>query len=91
MISCRNLVKRFDGRPVLDGINLDGIHWVIAGGESGANYRPVDMNWVRGIRDACSAAQVAFFFKQGGGRTPKAEGRVLDGQLWDEMPGRIAI
>ncbi|MFV8047971.1 DUF5131 family protein [Mycobacterium sp. 48b] len=70
----------------LDGIDLDGIHWVIAGGESGPNYRPVDVNWVRGIRDACSDAGVPFFFKQWGGRTPKALGRELDGQIWDEMP-----
>lgn len=75
----------------LDGIRLDGIHWVIAGGESGPNYRPVDVNWVRGIRDNCKAADVPFFFKQWGGRTPKAEGRELDGRLWDEMPGRVAI
>ncbi|WP_059016995.1 phage Gp37/Gp68 family protein [Mycobacterium sp. M26] len=70
----------------LDGLDLDGIHWVIAGGESGPNYRPVDVNWVRGIRDTCSDAGVAFFFKQWGGRTPKSSGRELDGQLWDEMP-----
>lgn len=74
----------------LDGLNLAGIHWVIAGGESGANHRPVDGEWVRGIRDACKEADVAFFFKQWGGRTPKAEGRELDGQLWDEMPSSVA-
>lgn len=70
----------------LDGINLDGIGWVIAGGESGPNYRPMELSWARGIRDACSAGQVPFFFKQWGGRTPKAFGRELDGELWDEMP-----
>jgi protein gp37 len=70
----------------LDAINLRGIDWVIAGGESGPNYRPMDINWARGIRDACTEADVAFFFKQWGGRTPKALGRELDGQLWDEMP-----
>jgi protein gp37 len=70
----------------LDDLNLDGIHWVIAGGESGPNHRRVDESWVLGIRDACQAADVAFFFKQWGGRTPKALGRELDGQLWDEMP-----
>lgn len=74
----------------LDGINLEGIHWVIAGGESGANYRPVDVNWVRDIRDACNHVDVAFFFKQWGGRTPKALGRELDGRLWDEMPTSAA-
>jgi protein gp37 len=75
----------------LNGINLDDIHWVIAGGESGHNYRPVDVNWVRGVRDACGDAGVPFFFKQWGGRTPKALGRELDGQLWDEMPIRRVI
>lgn len=73
----------------LDGLNLEGIHWVIAGGESGANHRPVDSEWVRGIRDACQDAGVAFFFKQWGGRTPKAEGRELDGRRWDEMPAAV--
>jgi len=75
----------------LDGINLEGIHWVIAGGESGPNYRPMDINWARGIRDACTDADVAFFFKQWGGRTPKALGRQLDGELWDEMPFSSAV
>ncbi|MEE2853500.1 MAG: phage Gp37/Gp68 family protein [Actinomycetota bacterium] len=70
----------------LDGLNLDGIHWVIAGGESGAHHRRVNGEWVRGIRDLCQDAGVAFFFKQWGGRTPKAFGRVLDGELWDQMP-----
>lgn len=75
----------------LDGINLDCIGWVIAGGESGPNYRPMELAWARGIRDACSAVQVPFFFKQWGGRTPKAFGRELDGQLWDEMPAARAF
>ncbi|WP_309111669.1 phage Gp37/Gp68 family protein [Saccharothrix sp.] len=70
----------------LTGLNLDGIGWVITGGESGPNARPVDSAWVRQIRDACQKADVAFFHKQWGGRTPKAGGRELDGQTWDEMP-----
>lgn len=70
----------------LAGIDLTGIGWVIAGGESGPRYRPMELSWARGIRDACKAAEVPFFFKQWGGRTPKALGRELDGQLWDEMP-----
>jgi protein gp37 len=74
----------------LDQINLHGIGWVIAGGESGPNYRPMHLDWARGIRDACQVAAVPFFFKQWGGRTPKALGRQLDGQFWDEMPGAIA-
>jgi protein gp37 len=65
---------------------LDGIHWVIVGGESGGGRRPVDPAWVRDIRDQCIAARVPFFFKQWGGRTPKAAGRLLDGRTWDELP-----
>jgi protein gp37 len=65
---------------------LDGIQWVIVGGESGPRHRAVDGAWVRAIRDQCSAAGVPFFFKQWGGRTPKAGGRSLDGRTWDEMP-----
>lgn len=70
----------------LEDINLIDIDWLIAGGESGANARPVDPNWVRQLRDQCVSAEVAFFFKQWGGRTPKARGRHLDGRTWDEMP-----
>lgn len=62
------------------------INWVIAGGESGPEFRPVDLDWVRGLRDQCVASQVPFFYKQQGGRTPKAGGRELDGRTWDEMP-----
>jgi protein gp37 len=65
---------------------LDGIHWVIVGGESGPQHRPVDPDWVRGIRDQCIKEGVPFFFKQWGGRTPKAGGRILDGRVWDEVP-----
>ena len=75
----------------LEGINLEGINWVIAGGESGPNYRPMDVSWAREIRDACAEADVPFFFKQWGGRTPKALGRELDGVIWDEMPRRAAL
>lgn len=63
-----------------------GIHWVIVGGESGANHRPMKPEWARSIRDECYVAGVPFFFKQWGGRTPKAEGRELDGRTWNEMP-----
>ncbi|WP_062989990.1 DUF5131 family protein [Nocardia anaemiae] len=75
----------------LDGLVLDGIGWVIAGGESGVGHRPVDPVWVRGIRDACDEANVPFFFKQWGGRTPKAMGRELDGRLWDSMPAMSTV
>jgi len=74
----------------LGDFDLDGIHWVIAGGESGANARPLEYEWVADIRDTCTSAKVAFFFKQWGGRTPKAGGRELDGELWDQLPMKTA-
>lgn len=70
----------------LTNLDLTSIDWLIAGGESGASARPMDEAWVRDLRDQCGAAGVAFFFKQWGGRTPKAGGRELDGALYDEMP-----
>ena len=63
------------------------IHWVIVGGESGPGWRRVDPGWVTTLRDECVAANVPFFFKQWGGRTPKAGGRELEGREWDQMPG----
>ncbi|MEV6190354.1 DUF5131 family protein [Streptomyces albidoflavus] len=74
----------------LPGLNLEGIGWVIAGGESGPNHRPLDEAWVTDIRDTCQQAGAAFFFKQWGGRTPKAGGRTLAGRTWDEMPQPVA-
>jgi protein gp37 len=70
----------------LGTINLSGIDWLIAGGESGPNARPVAETWLRQLRDSCLGSGVAFFFKQWGGRTPKAGGRLLDGRTWDQMP-----
>lgn len=67
-------------------LDLDGIDWVIVGGESGHRARPMEPGWVTAIRDACATTGVAFFFKQWGGRTPKAGGRLLEGRTWDEMP-----
>ena len=70
----------------LDKLNLEGIDWVIGGGESGIGARPCDVAWARGLRDACLRAGVAFFWKQWGGRTSKSGGRQLDGQEWNEYP-----
>ncbi len=67
-------------------VDLDGIAWVIAGGESGPGARPVEEAWLTAIRDACVESGTPFFFKQWGGRTPKSRGRVLDGHTWDEYP-----
>lgn len=74
----------------LSGLTLDGMSWVIAGGESGAGHRPLDPRWVRALRDVCVREDIAFFFKQWGGRTPKAGGRTLDGYVHDAMPARVA-
>lgn len=68
------------------GTSLDGISWVIAGGESGDRARAVEPDWIRSIRDQCVGARVPFLFKQWGGRTAKAGGRELDGRTWDEYP-----
>jgi protein gp37 len=70
----------------LDHLNLDGIQWLITGGESGYGHRHCDPDWVRNIRDRCVTDGVAFFHKQWGGHTPKAGGRILDGRTWDELP-----
>ena len=70
----------------LEAVDLEDIHWVIAGGESGPGARPVQAEWVRALRDQCQAQRVAFFFKQWGGRTPKAGGNTLDGRQWLEYP-----
>jgi protein gp37 len=67
-------------------VNLEGIDWVIVGGESGPNYRRMETEWARQLRDQCIKRSVPFFFKQVGGRTPKAGGRLLDGRTWDERP-----
>ena len=67
-------------------MNLDGINWVIAGGESGPGYRPVAIQWVREIKNQCLSKDVAFFFKQWGGLRPKSGGRMLDGKEWNDFP-----
>jgi protein gp37 len=72
----------------LDELDLTGIDWLIAGGESGSGSRPVRVEWLRDLRDACEAAGVAFFFKQWGGVRSKAGGRQLDGREHSDMPCR---
>ena len=74
----------------LGEVDFTGIDWVIAGGESGPRARPMDIAWGRELRDQCLRADVKFFFKQWGGRTPKIGGRELDGRTWDDMPTRAA-
>ncbi len=92
--------------PLLEQVDLtswiSGLHWVIAGGESGGGARPMHPNWVRAVRDQCIDARVAFHFKQWGSWLPttlasdaemeyrrvskKVAGRMLDGRTWDELP-----
>jgi protein gp37 len=82
-------VRFVSAEPLLGSLNemeIDGIDWLIAGGESGPRFRPVDIEWIRDLRDRCADRDVAFFFKQYGGQTPKAGGRDLEGRTWDEMP-----
>ena len=72
-------------------INLANIDWVIVGGESGPGSRPIEERWVRDIRKQCRKANVPFFFKQWGGVNKKKAGRLLDGRVYDEMPGAAVI
>lgn len=72
-------------------LNLDGINWAIAGGESGPGARPMQPAWVIDIRDQCVAAGVPFFFKQWGGVRKKAAGRELEGRIWNQTPVLSAV
>jgi len=82
-------VKFLSCEPLLGPIprlDLEGIDWVIVGGESGPGARPMDPKWVIDIRDQCLAAGVPFFFKQWGGVNKKLAGRILQGRAWSQMP-----
>lgn len=70
----------------LPNLPLDGIHWVIVGGESGPKARPIEIDWVVDIQKQCHASRVPFFFKQWGGTNKKKAGRLLNGEIWDELP-----
>ena len=86
--------------PLLEDVgalDLNGIHWVIVGGESGAKARPMQKAWALSVQQQCEAQRVAFFFKQWGGwgadgkkRAKAANGRLLEGRTWDQMPGSEA-
>lgn len=81
-------VKFLSVEPMLgpvDKVSFDGITWVIVGGESGRKHRPMEVKWIREVRDRCKRAAVAFFFKQW---HKKDTGRKLDGRTWDEMPAK---
>ncbi len=85
----RAAIRFVSFEPLLDCIgkvNLTGVNWVIVGGESGPRARPMEPFWVRDLRDQCIDQDVAFFFKQWGGKTPKAKGNMIDGKKWLEFP-----
>lgn len=86
---CPAAVRFVSAEPLLGplpSLDLTGIDWLIAGGESGQRHRPCEAEWVRDLRDRSVAAGTAFFFKQVGGRTHAEGGRELDGRTWDEFP-----
>jgi len=87
-------VRFLSVEPLLEDmgeLNLEGIHWVIVGGESGASARPMQKEWVLSLRDQCERAQVPFFFKQWGGVRKSKAGRNLDGQTYDALPARSQL
>lgn len=84
-------IKFISCEPLLSSINelpLEGIDWVIVGGESGPNARPMEKNWATSIRDQCLSAKVSYFFKQWGGWDKKKNGRVLEGKIWNQLPAK---
>jgi protein gp37 len=86
-------IKFLSVEPLLEAIpsmNLSGIDWVIVGGESGPNSRPIKEDWVLDIKSQCKRYNTAFFFKQWGGRNKKKAGRLLQGKTYSEMPSKIA-
>jgi protein gp37 len=87
--AARAAVKFVSFEPLLASvgpINLQGVNWVIVGGESGPRFRPMLEEWAIEIRDQCRKDNVAFFFKQWGGIRPKSGGRLLKGREWNEYP-----
>ncbi len=87
--AARAKIRFLSVEPLLEelgSLNLNGIAWVIVGGESGAGARPMHPDWVTDIKDQCRSSDVAFFFKQWGGVRKKEAGRLLDGVTYDELP-----
>lgn len=92
LANVRAVIRFLSCEPLIGPIDLtttgfeDSIHWVIAGGESGPEHRPMREEWAVSLRDQCIEAGIPFFFKQWGGRTPKSKGRTLEGDTWSEYP-----
>jgi protein gp37 len=82
-------VKFLSCEPLLGSLNncdFHGIDWIVVGGESGANARPLKEEWVLEIRDKCAQMNIKFFFKQWGGWNKKKSGKLLEGKIYCEMP-----
>lgn len=91
--NARTKVRFLSIEPLLERLgplNLQGISWVIVGGESGPGARPMKKSWVIDIRDQCRRANVPFFFKQWGGIRKAETGRILNGKTYDEFPVRTS-
>lgn len=89
LVATKAITKWLSVEPLLGplpSLDLDGIDWVVVGGESGPGCRPMSAEWVRDIRDRCVECSVPFFFKQWGGTQKKKAGRILDGRTWDQYP-----
>jgi len=92
--ACHASTKFLSLEPLLSplpNLNLNGIDWVIVGGESGPGARPIKESWILDIRDQCLEADVPFFFKQWGGVQKKKNGRILQDRVWDEMPKQYVM
>lgn len=89
-ISAEPLLATIDMRVYLKDVHKNGINWVIAGGESGPGHRPMQLDWVRSIRDQCVARSVPFHYKQYGGVHPGGQA-VLDGREWREFPETVGV
>jgi len=74
----------------LPRLNLDNIHWVIVGGESGPGARPLKSDWVHDVKSLCDSCQIPFFFKQWGGVNKKRTGRLFEGRTWSELPHKYS-
>lgn len=85
-------IRFISAEPLIDsltGLNLKNIHWLIAGGESGPDFRHMDTDWVRELRDLCNKFDVAFYYKQDSGIVPSKNPPYLDGKTWEEFPSNI--
>jgi protein gp37 len=94
LAQARAAVRFVSFEPLLEDlgdVNLTNIHWAIVGGESGPGARPIEADWVRSLRKQCRTQDVAFFFKQWGGKTSKSGGNRLDGRQWMQYPATIAV